>query len=264
MNNQEELILKWDTFLEKIQTRFEDSLNQAEEACVDQLIESDYDYNTVFRSWQGMKSQIQNIGEKVDETWEQKVEPQMRAAGDFWMDESRKASELTDSLSEQIQRFQFVLEGKLSKMFYDHVMEVSQKDFNCSQCDGNVEIAKDLFRAQYVTCEYCSTVNEFTPTTKFVEVGSVIVDNIAALRCLDSYDAKNSAYEKLRDHRPPAPDAAWDTYKAAYFNYYETYFKERIKLKPSAKERFEDDMDRKRKEYEEFENIQRHNKYGQA
>jgi hypothetical protein len=266
MATKKELIQRWDAFLQKIEMRYIESLQQAEEACLEQLIETDYDYYTVFRSWQGMKAQIDNILLKIDETWEDKVRPQMEAISDndyFYEDEGFKAEKLSDKLHEIMERFQTVLEGKLSQQFYNHAITIANQDFNCSQCSSPLTIKKDLFRAQYVTCTACNSVNTFEPETKFVQIGWNIIDNIVALQCLPLHDKMDESLEKIKELRKEHhTDEVWNTYKDTYFTYWETFFKERIKLKSDAQERYKEDMERKRKEYQEYENIQRYNKYG--
>ena len=120
-----------------------------------------------------------------------------------------------------------------------------------------------MFRAQYVSCNACNSVNTFEPETKFIQIGWNIIDNIVALKCLPLLDEMENALESIRILRKEnQTDDVWDAYKATYFNYWETFFKERIQLKSDAEDRFEEDMERKRKEYNEYENIQRYNKYG--
>lgn len=257
METKETLIQRWDTFLKKIEERFNESLSHAEEACVSQLEETDFDYYTVFRSWQGMKAQIHVLIQKIDDTWHGKVEPEMRELGDFWTDESYKSSALNDKLIVKLDDFQRTLEGKLSLMFYDHVMLQTEKHINCSQCNAQLAINKSIFRSQYITCSFCNTVNTFEPTTQFLQIGWNVIDNIAALKTIKQYNAMEVASEAIRLQRKPVAQHFWDEYKKAYFNYYEAYFKERIQLNAEAADRYEADMQRKTKEYEDYENIQK-------
>ena len=266
MATKTELISRWDTFLSKMKARYLESLQHAEEACVEQLEATDYEYYTVFRSWQGMKSQINQILQKIDDTWQNNVEPQMQTVDNsdyLHHSEENKANHLTDSLVIEMERFEKALEGKLSQKFYNHAIAIANKDFNCSQCGSPLIIKKDLFRAQYVSCTACNTVNTFEPETKFIQIGWNIIDNIVAYQCTPLHNAMTQALKKLQEVRKNEQTAAhWDAYKTAYLNYWETFFNERIKLKSDAKERFEEDMNRKKTELTEYENIQRYNKYG--
>jgi len=257
MPTKEELIHRWDNFLTKIENRFNESLEQAEAACFEQLHETDFDYYTVFRSWQGIKAQIQLLIQKIHETWHQKVEPEMRYLGDFWTDESYKSSELSDRLTSDLEAFQRTLEGKLSLLFYNHVMAKTDEHIPCSQCNAMVAINMAMFRAQYLICAYCNTVNTYEPTTQFHQIGWNIIDNIAAHNTKAYFEAMETASEALRLQRKPVAQHYWNQYKKAYFQYYEAYFKERIKYNAEAADRYEDDMKRKTKEYNDYEQIQR-------
>jgi len=260
-----QLIQRWDVFLQKIEQRFNDALTHAEQACTEQLEETDYDYYTVFRSWQGMKAQISNLINQIDTTWYDKVQPQMKAVGDFYTEEGNKASDTNDKLVDHLQHFETLLEGKLSQAYYNHAIAIGFQDFHCSQCDAKLKIKRDLYRAQYVTCHYCNTVNTFEPEAKFMHIGWNIVDNIATIKVLDKHAKKEQAFaaiQQAKANKAQSLHLLWDSYKSAYFDYYESYFKERIKLKPSAQERYDDDIKRKTKEYEDIEKIHRYNAFG--
>jgi len=256
MNNQTELKQRWDTFLKKIDTRFKESLAHAEEACQEQLVETDYDYETVYRSWNGMKAQIYELIAKIDTVWHSKVRPEMKAIGDFYINEGFKASDTNDRLTEELFTFQRQLEGKLSQQFYDHAIQIANKKASCSQCDAELEIKKDIFRAQYITCKFCNTVNTIEPETKFMKIGWGIIDNIAAIKTQNEYEAMNKATDAISSYRGQAPASYWLTYENAYNVYWSSYFKERIKLSSDAIERYESDMQRKRKEFENYKEIQ--------
>lgn len=254
MATKAELIQRWDTFLANIEQRFEASLGHAEEACVSQLKDSNFDYYTTIKTWMGIKAQIYQLIQKIRDTWHGKVEPQMRMHGDFWMEESRKSYELSDALTDRLGYFQLLLESKLSGMYYDHAIALANRDFNCSQCHAKLEIIKNLFRAQYVTCPYCQTVNTFEPETKFVHL-SDLVDNIARHNCLTQYNSMQEKADALRKQRNPVPEKYWSEYEEAYFEYYTCFFQERIKLKPDAEKRLKADMERKQKEFDTYKNV---------
>ena len=263
-SQKNELIQRWDGFLAKIEARFNESLQHAEAACLEQLEDTDYDYYTVIRSWSAMKAQIFNIIKKIDTTWQDKVEPQMREIGDFWIDQSFKAGALNDKLHYQLQRYQTILEGKLSQKYYNHAIQIANQNFQCTQCHAELQIKKDLFRAQYVSCGYCQAVNTFEPETKFAQIGWNIIDNMVALECLPLYDNMQQSIQAIHDAKAAKntdSDSLWSAYKNAYFTYYDTFFKKRIALKSDEAERYDDDMKRKQREYTDYENTQRYNKH---
>ncbi|WP_400076857.1 hypothetical protein [Winogradskyella sp. R77965] len=256
MATKEILIEKWDSFLSKIENRFRESLTHAKDACVDQLIETDYDYETVMRSWQGMKAQIRQLSKKIDTVWDEKVAPEMEAVGDFASDEYTKGSDLGDKLEEDLTAFERELEGELSQLFYDHAIKIADKVHNCTQCNSEIQILNDLFRAQYITCNYCNTVNTIAPETQFLKVGWGIIDNISKVKTQSQFDVMESAIEAIRVHRGQAPESYWQTYQKAHTAYWEAFFKERIALNSELEKRYEDDMERKHKEFENYKKIQ--------
>ncbi len=256
MATEQELITRWDSFLGKITTRFHESLAHAEEACVDQLIESGYEYETVFIAWQGMKAQIRELIGKIDSTWSEKVAPEMRAIGDFWIDHYHKGSEVSDTLEETLGAFERALKGRLSQQFYDHAILLAEQKHKCTQCDASIVLKKDIFRAQYVTCRYCNTVNTIEPEATFMKIGWGVVDNIAKVRAQAEYDRLRQTEEALREQRKPVDATYWQAYETAYFNYWERFFRERNLLDSESIKRLEADRERKRTEFENFKKIQ--------
>ncbi len=220
---------------------------------MEQLEETDYDYYTTLRTWQGIKPQISQLIQKIDEVWEDDVEDEMRDEGDFWMDESFKGNELNDKLYQDLDRFSNILEGKMSKKFYDHAIQIANQNFECTQCNATLEIKKDLFRSQYVTCNYCNTVNTFEPETKFTQIAGAVIDNIAYLQCIEESDAMQQLTNAFNKDRNGDQNQYLKEYKKAYFDFYEKFFKERIKLQSDLEERYEQDMDRKKAEFEQYE-----------
>lgn len=256
MATKAELIQRWDSFLHKIETRFNESLSHAEEACHEQLIETDYEYDTVMRSWSGMKAQIHTLIEKIDEVWHEKVQPEMKALGDFAHEEGDKAYDLNHKLLYELEDFQRKLEGELSQKFYDHAIQIANKKASCSQCNADLEIKKDIFRAQYISCKFCNTVNTIEPETKFIKIGWGIIDNIAALKTTPEYKAMTAAEDAIREYRGKAPESFWTSYYKVYTTYWGKYFDERIALNTDLKDRYESDIKRKNKEFDNFKEIQ--------
>lgn len=228
---REQLISRWDAFLDKMRSRFKESLTYGEQAVLDALDENDYDYYGAYRVLQGARSQLyHDLVQKVSETWQQQVEPLMRVDGDYWPEESYKAYRLTEWMNNQIDLWLFMTEGQLSKKYYDHAIQLINRNFFCTQCNSPIEIQKDFFMAQYVTCKYCNAVNTFEPETKYVTIGWNVVNNIAALNAFDEYKAMQTARAKQGAD-----------YEKQLRNYYKKYFDERIKLLPhTAATRLED------------------------
>lgn len=253
---QQELISRWDSFLSQIESRFNQSLHQAEEASFELLQASDYDYEQTMQAFMGIKGQIQNLIQKIDATWQQKVRPQMQAAfkNSDWVAEGKKGGELSAKLWVRLRHFELVLEGKLAQIYYDQAIKIAAADFHCSQCSAKLQINKRIFRAQYISCDYCDTVNTFEPETKYTQIGWGIVDSIVNFNLLAQKTAlaKSAQTIKAKAQLGKASAQDWQDYKREFLAYYECFFKERIKLNLEHQQNFAADMERKLKEFAKF------------
>ena len=250
------LVEKWDTFLEKMETRFNESLVNAEEALLDNLVESDYDINPTLTAWHGIKSQLMGLGNKIDTTFDEKVKPQMLEYKEHYeiLDEAAKGTYLREKvIFKKLDRFEIVLEGKISSRFYKHAVAQLNEEFHCTQCSAKIEVRKDIFHAHYVSCDYCNTVNTFTPNDKIVQI-RWIVDNIAKYKALPEWELMEQAREEFHAIRPPRENQDNSEYVSAYKKREDTerafwikYFTERSEFLPDYKETLEHDVDNKMK-----------------
>lgn len=241
MTEKTEIIQRWDRFLRKMEERFDQSLQQAEDACLEHLIATNYDYYTVILAWQGMKSQIYNLIKKIEQTWDDKVKPEMEKYSDLWTDEVSKLFNIQGKLNIKLTRFERILQGKLSQQFYDHAIQTTNQHFKCTQCHAELEIKKDLFRTQYITCTYCNAVNTFEADCKFSQIGWGIIDNIAKHKALNEYDAFIEAEMIENEQRIEKYTSA--LCRETYLSYLKRFFDERIKFMPDLIKDKEKDID---------------------
>ncbi len=254
------LVEKWDVFLDKMKTRFFESLVNAEEALLDNLEESNYDINPTMVAWQGIKSQLMDLGNKVDTTFDEKVLPQMLQYKEHHalLDERTKGTYLREKIIfDKLERFEIVLEGKVSSKFYNHAVTFLNEDFNCTQCSAKLEVRKDIFHAHYVSCEYCNTVNTFTPNDKITAIRWV-VHNIAKYKVINDWDTMQKAREKYNELRSWGEGEDMTKHKIALKEREETertfwtnYFTERSKYLPQYAETIAHDTAIKMKDFYE-------------
>ncbi len=264
-NNKEEeiasseylaLVTKWDAFLKKIETRFNESLAHAEEAVLDNLKESDYDMQSTMLAWTGIKSQLQDLSKRINDVFDNTVEPKMAEYREQWdlIVEKEKGVELAESFYPRIERFEIILEGKVGQKVYDNAIRYLNEIFKCTQCSAKLEIKKDIFRSHYVSCGYCNTVNTFTPSTKISQAGWVI-DFIAKNNAIEEWDEVVESENELRNLRVPSADEDKTEYTRAFAKlekatktYWTRLLNERNALEITRKEHFEADLDSKMKD----------------
>ncbi len=246
------LVEKWDGFLDKMKARFFESLINAEEALLDNLEESGYDINPTMTAWHGIKSQLMALGEKVNATFDEKVKPQMLEYKEEYevIDQYIKGTALRENIIlSGIERFEIVLEGKVSSKFYNHAVAFLNEDFNCTQCSAKVEVNKNIFHAHYVSCNYCNTVNTFTPNDKISQIRWV-VDNIAKHNVIGDWDTMEKAREKYNELRSWTEGEDITAHKIALKEredtertYWTNYFTQRSVYLPQYAETIEYDSD---------------------
>lgn len=248
------LVEKWDAFLTKMDTRFEESIGHAEAAIMENLVESDFDILPTVRSWQAIKTQLMGLTDKIDSTFENKVKPQMKAYKEDWdlIDENQKGVQLTESIYDRLERYERQIEGRVSQKFYDHAIQLLNEDFNCTQCSAKLEVKKDIFRSHYVSCDYCNSVNTFTPNSKISEIKGFAIDNIAKYKALNEWDFYKKSLSEFHKIRPPRQDEDKLEYIAGFKKravaeraYWERYFTERSLLLPEYKESIAHDVNMK-------------------
>ncbi len=253
-----ELVKRWDAFLINIEGRFEDLLSHAESAVMDNLVTSNFDILPTTRAWNGIKSQLMGLMQKIEDTFDDNVKPKMQAFKEDYdlIDESKKGTRLAESIYHRINRCEIELEGKLALKFYDHAIQFLNEDFNCSQCGGKVNARNDLFRSHYLSCDYCNTVNTFTPNSKVNEIQGFAIDNIAKYKAIQEWEEMEKAEQLFGEIR--CPHGTED--KTNYINgfkrreetlrtYWNKYYNERSQLLPETKASIESDVENKMKHF---------------
>lgn len=238
MNEQQELITRWEMFLSNIKQRFYDCLEMGQKTVLDSLIDNDYDYYSSFRVLSSIKTQIEDsIIHKIDETWYKQVRHLI--ASDYQADEMFKGYTLREQLQKELQKWYFICEGLLSEKYYKYAIQLVDKNFKCSQCSSSIQIKKDLFQSQYVTCPYCNTINTFVPETKYVQIGWNVVNNISAYYAIDEWSKMTELQHKndIKNH-----EEYIHQYNESCIKYLKKYFEKRIELMPHTKETYEKDF----------------------
>lgn len=240
MNEQKELTARWDTFLSKIEQRFYESLEMGQQTVLDSLVDNNYDFYSSFRLLNSVKEQIEDaIIHKINETWYNQVKPLLWADNEY--DEMIKGYTLREKLHKELYQWSFICNGLLSEKYYQYAIQLVNKDFNCSQCGSSIQIKKDFFQSQYVTCQYCNAINTFVPETKYVQIGWNVVNNISAYYALDEWKKmtelqyKNDAENEEEYIR---------LYNESCMNYLKKYFEKRMELMPHTKETYEKDFNK--------------------
>ena len=247
----QKLVEKWDGFLLKIESRFQESLIDAEQALLENLISSNYDFITTIKAWQGIKSQIRGLGDKLHTSYKEKVEIQMLnyREKNKLTEQRKKGTKLREAFLKKIEHFEIIIEGKISINYYNHAKLLLHERHQCTQCGALLTINKNVFNSQYVSCNYCNTVNTFIPNDKIYQI-KLAIDKITKYKAIKEKDALNKALKKLFKLPPFSDGDKIFKYKvllnqqeSAERAYWQKYFSERYRLLPEAKDSFDHDVD---------------------
>ncbi|UUV22375.1 hypothetical protein [Paenimyroides aestuarii] len=260
--NESALVTRWESFVQKTQQRFDETLTESTQLLIEQLQDTDYDYQTVFRTWSAVKNQIFQLIDTIDNAWNHKVEPLLKKEGDAWYTVRLSVGDIENNLHQRLEVHDLYIQGKLSELQYQHLLPNVNKDYNCTQCGAIVRINPKIFRAQYITCNACNTTNTIDLETNYVHLVHQL-ESIAAYQNLELFKTMQSALAELQAERPPAPEHLWNAYQTAYENYQNAKLESLQTLRTLSEEEVQTKREKFQNELNEFINIQKHNKYGE-
>lgn len=200
MSEKEQLIQRWDTYIEKITTRCDEMIAQANagtDAFVPQLM---YDTNAVNNAWTGIKGQVFQLDDKLDEGWD-KMDVLMDKAGFSSVDWDRERNKLDETkiqLHWKYEKNYTLAMAKAAKQVLfnvkNHINE--NKMHNCTQCGNPLDINVYTSRAKNIKCDACEAVNTFQPDARVTALESWVLVPLANEFCLAEKEAEYFAEER--------------------------------------------------------------------
>ncbi|MCK8523869.1 hypothetical protein M0D21_19995 [Aquimarina sp. D1M17] len=236
---------RWDSFLKKIEERFQEIL-QKTEAALPMLFEAtDFETTTFSNAWQGIYSQATDLIYKIDDTWQEKVEDAFLDIGvDFGSEtfnkERDKGHTLRFNLEQQLKKYEVKIFADAANKLLIEVKDILTKDFCCTQCQAKLPVKDNFFRSYYSTCSYCQTVNTFEPGTKARNIEHFAIHALGEEAGLTHY----LRYEefKFQNHLRDSEIYSKVALASQYQKYVEAYLKKRIEIIPEYEDRYEKDL----------------------
>jgi hypothetical protein len=244
---------RWDDFLTKIETRFHETLDEAEPALVDMLTDDNNSIVAIQHAWSGIRTQLQQLVSRIDDTWSNSLRRQMMeylpgdANGD-WLIEQERGSTLETRLHDQLDLREIVIMGRVGERLRTEAMASETLTFVCKQCRAPLHVTTDLFTAHYETCQYCSTITTYEPSTRMRSVEWFATDALARWRTLDAWHALRQASEAVRAARGPAAESLLLAREHAHTAYYRSFLEARIAVNSAHAATFDADLARYERE----------------
>ena len=238
-----EAIARWDAFLAKLAQRARDTLAEAEQGCVGLLDLNDLDPLPMSNAWTAIENQLRELGAKVEQTWAEKVEPALEAAG--WSAERTEAERgKGGAYLRGVEREQAALELRLFAGAARRILEQAKanlaRDFACRQCGAPLKVSDRFFRSRQVPCPFCSSVNTFVPGAQVAAVEHFCCHHLAREKTQGLWDAWMASETAMRSRSDDA--AARQTAERALREYTEAYLRARIEIVPEFEKDFERDL----------------------
>jgi hypothetical protein len=218
-----EAISRWDAFLTKIEARAHDTFLQAEDGCAMLLDINALDPQPMTIAWMAIENALRELVEKIDETWNAKVEPSL---GDDTKPEHAKGVMLQRHIELKKENLEVRIFADAARKIVAQARINLAKEHKCAQCGAALPVVEAFFRSRHVTCPFCNTVNTFVPGSTVSAVEYFCCHHLA----------REKTIELLR-RSTANPDS-----EQALREYVTAYLRARIELVPEYKKDFEKDL----------------------
>ncbi|TPN86317.1 hypothetical protein [Aquimarina algicola] len=191
ITTKEELIVRWDTFLNKIEQRFDDILEQAQQGTTHLVSQIEYDSGSIGSAWSGIKGQLYELREKADHTWENKMDGLFGDRDDVTskerIEQFNKYEDLSHRMENRYNEAQVKAMADAGRKIYDNVMQHinTNKIHNCKQCGDQMDIVVYSFMAKNIKCHSCGTVNSYEPDPRIQALEHYTIGALADEHVID-------------------------------------------------------------------------------
>ncbi|MFA5404805.1 MAG: hypothetical protein WC358_07725 [Ignavibacteria bacterium] len=198
----QELIARWDNYLNKLRDRFYEVLNSAEEPLNDVINNLQYDNIMIINILNGLKNQtVTQIGAKADEGWSKmRLEIQKVNANKLIKEQGPKLDIFKNWLEEEFARYEIKLFARAAKKILENVQKhIDEKKLHCcTQCAGELPIKVYSFMAVNLKCESCGAVNTYQPDDRIRALEYYVIEPLANEYAMEEkiLGQKNSTAQK--------------------------------------------------------------------
>jgi len=188
---KKKLIKRWESFLENIEQRFDEILEQAEEGTNQLIPNIDYDAISIENAWSGIKGQLYQLQEKSENTWDDKMDDLFGDRDDVTSEERihelNKYIDVNHSLEKKYERaYVKAMADAGRKIYTDAQQHINiNKIHNCKQCGDKMEVVIYSFVAKNIKCNSCGTVNSYNPDPRIQALEYHTIDALAKELVID-------------------------------------------------------------------------------
>ena len=122
---KKKLIKRWDAFLENIDQRFDDILDQAAQGTAQMIPNIEYDSISISNAWSGIKGQLYQLQEKTENAWDEKMDELFGDRDDVTSEQRLEQLNKYEDLNHQ-------LEQKYQRAYVKAMADAGRKIYNLS------------------------------------------------------------------------------------------------------------------------------------
>lgn len=179
----QELIARWDGYLNKLRDRFYEVLNSAEGPMAEVIENLQYDNIILINILNGLKYQtVTQLSAKAEEGWSKmRLELQKINANSDIKEQALKEDIFKNWIDEEFQRYEIKLFARAANKILDNVKKhIDEKKMHrCTQCAGELPINVYSFMAINLKCESCGSVNTYQPDDRIRALEYYVIEPLA-------------------------------------------------------------------------------------
>lgn len=179
----QELIARWDNYLNKLRDRFYEVLDSAEGPMAEVIDNLQYDNIILINILNGLKYQtVTQLSAKAEEGWSKmRLELQKINANSVIKEQALKEDIFKNWIDEEFQRYEIKLFARAANKILDNVKKHinENKMHRCTQCASDLPINVYSFMAINLKCESCGSVNTYQPDDRVRALEYYVIEPLA-------------------------------------------------------------------------------------
>lgn len=225
----EELVIRWDNYLNKLKERYHEVIAQAEGPLNDVIDNLQFDNVIIHNIKNGLHNQtVIQLTEKGEQGWSKMESEMMKYGKFFWnqkSDQHNKLAWFRQWVNDEFSRFEIGLYARAARKILDNVKQhIDEKKMHkCTQCAAELPINVYSFMAVNLKCSSCGSVNTYHPDDR--------------IRALEYYVLNHLADEHAVEEKLKASND-----KNAQKEYFKKYYSFLMENVPDKKEFYERQM----------------------
>jgi hypothetical protein len=206
MANYQELVARWDGYLQKLKDRFFEILKQAD-GPLDEVINGlQYDDIVIINIKTGLNNQTVNaLAAKANEGWSFMMAEANKSGGLSWnqqQEQKAKIDVFKEWLAVEFLKFETGLYARAARKILENVKTHidDKKMHRCTQCGAELPIKVFSFMAINLKCDSCGSVNTYQPDDRVKALEYYVIIPLAEEAALpEKIQARTNKYA-MRDY----------------------------------------------------------------